>query len=46
MNRHIPCSEGYGDPNLSHRLLEEGQEIPSPPSPGGKLPEKVRALQH
>lgn len=37
---------GMLDPNLSHRLLEEGQEIPSPVSPGGKLPEEVRALQH
>lgn len=33
------------DPNLSHGLLEEGQEILSPAGPGGKLPEGVRALQ-
>lgn len=41
MSRHILGSDGCMDPDLCHRLLEEGQEVPSTASSGSNLPGEV-----
>ena len=41
MNTHAPGSDGYIDPTVHHRLLENGQEIAKPIGPENKLPGEV-----
>lgn len=41
MNTHAPGSDGYIDPTVHHRLLEDGQEIAKPIGPENKLPGEV-----